>query len=77
MWFIIDSTQPSPRYTAAVIVKSTYDYDLVSRKDELIDIVSKVLHIVVAVVGPHTAFLLGAFPWCESTTFPISRVTMI
>ncbi|KAF8549589.1 cytochrome P450 [Imleria badia] len=50
-------------YTAAIIMNSTYDYDPVSRKDELIQIVANVLDIVVPVVRPDIAVMLGAFPW--------------
>ncbi|KAN0084467.1 Cytochrome P450 [Tylopilus felleus] len=50
-------------YTAAVIMNSTYDYDPASRRDELVDIVAKVLHVIVPVVRPDVAVTVGAFPW--------------
>ncbi|KAI9567602.1 cytochrome P450 [Boletus coccyginus] len=50
-------------YTAAVIMNSTYDYDPASRNDELVDIVARVLDIVVPVLRPDFAVIVGAFPW--------------
>lgn len=46
-------------------MNSTYDYDPVSRKDELIDIVANVLNIVVPVIRPDITVMVGAFPWCS------------
>ncbi|KAF8549586.1 cytochrome P450 [Imleria badia] len=50
-------------YTAAIIMNSTYDYDPTSRKDELLDIVAAVLNIIVPVLRPDVAVVVGAFPW--------------
>ena len=60
------------RYTAVIIINSTYNYDPVSRKDELLVIVENVLNIAVPAMRPDVAVMLGAFPWCESIAFPIS-----
>lgn len=57
-------------------MNSTYDYDPASRRDELVDIVAKVLHVIVPVVRPDVAVTVGAFPWCESIRFPASCLTM-
>jgi hypothetical protein len=54
-------------------MNSTYDYDPVSRKDDIVDIVANVLHIVVPVLRPELAVMIGALPWCESITFTILR----
>ena len=59
------------RYTAAVIMNSTYDYDPASRKDDLVDIVANVLNIIVPLLRPDAAVTVGAFPWCESITLPV------
>ncbi|KAN0084465.1 Cytochrome P450, partial [Tylopilus felleus] len=50
-------------YTAAIIMNSTYDYDPVSRNDELVEIVAKVLKIVLTVIRTDVAFMVGTFPW--------------
>ena len=44
---------------------STYDYEPASSKDDLVDIVAKVLRIVVPLLRPDIAIMVGAFPWCE------------
>ena len=63
---VIDQTYLSPsRYTTAVIMNSTYDYDPASRKDDIVDIVASVLNIVVPLLRPDIAIMVGAFPWCE------------
>ena len=48
-------------------MNSTYDYDPTSRKDDLLDIVANVLNIVIPLLRPDVAIMVGAFPWCEST----------
>ncbi|KAN0084466.1 Cytochrome P450 [Tylopilus felleus] len=50
-------------YTAGIIMNSTYDYDPASSKDELLDIVANVLTIIVPVMRPDIAVIIGAFPW--------------
>ena len=50
-------------------MNSTYDYDPASSKDELLDIVANVLTIIVPVMRPDIAVIIGAFPWCESNSF--------
>lgn len=57
-------------------MNSTYDYDPVSRKDELVEVVANVLNTVVPVLRPDIALVLGAFPWCESITPPVSAATI-
>ena len=57
-------------------MNSTYDYDPASRKDELVDIVARVLDIVVPVLRPDFAVIVGAFPWCESIPFTVSPSIM-
>ena len=71
MWWCTKFISPL-RYTTGVIMNSTYDYDPASRKDNIVDIVANVLEIVVPLVRPDIAVMVGAFPWCESITFTIS-----
>ena len=70
-WRLTKLSSPS-RYTAAVIMNSTYNYDPASRKDGLVDIVANVLRIIVPVLRPDIAVTVGAFPWCELITLPVS-----
>ncbi|KAI9453746.1 cytochrome P450 [Boletus coccyginus] len=49
-------------YTASVILNSTYDYDPVSRKDDLVDIVANTLNIIVPAMCPDIAVIVDAFP---------------
>ncbi|KAF8550832.1 cytochrome P450 [Imleria badia] len=49
-------------YTAAVIMNSTYDYDPASRKDELVDLAANILAIIIPVLRPDIAIIVGAFP---------------
>ena len=57
-------------------MNSTYDYDPVSRKDELVDIVANVLDIIVPVLRPDIAVIVSAVPWCESMPFTNTRSIM-
>jgi len=72
---ILSLGSPS-RYTAAVILNSTYDYDPVSRKDDLVDMVASTLNIIVPAMRPDIAVIVDAFPLreSESNTFPVSRL---
>ncbi|KAI9459772.1 cytochrome P450 [Boletus coccyginus] len=49
-------------YTASVILNSTYDYDPVSRKDDLVDMVASTLNIIVPAMRPDIAVIVDAFP---------------
>ncbi|KAF8551832.1 cytochrome P450 [Imleria badia] len=49
-------------YTASVILNSVYDYDPKSQKDELFDIIAKMLEITVRALRPDVSILVGAFP---------------
>ena len=62
---VIDQTYLSSRYTTAVIMNSAYDYDPTSPKDDIVDIVANVLNIIVPLLRPDIAVMVGAFPWCE------------
>ena len=53
-------------------MNSTYNYDPASRKDELVDMVANVLSIVIPALRSDVAIIVGAFPLCESITFPVS-----
>jgi len=57
-------------------MNSTYDYDPASRKDELVDVVAKVLDITVPILRTDTVVIVGAFPWCESIPSTVSRSIM-
>lgn len=43
-------------------MNSVYDYDPTSRQDELIEIVSRVLEVIMAAIQPEVALIVGAFP---------------
>ncbi|KAF9235572.1 cytochrome P450 [Melanogaster broomeanus] len=49
-------------YSAALIMNSVYDYDPVSRKDEMIVVVEKVLSALGDNLRPDAAIIIGAFP---------------
>lgn len=44
-------------------MNSAYNYDPVSRKDDLVDIVAHVLDVIVPVLRPDVAVVVDAFPW--------------
>ena len=50
---------------ASVILNCVYDYDPRPEKDELVDIVARVLEIVVPAFSPGVAIVVGVFPACE------------
>ena len=52
-------------------MNSTYDYDPASRKDDLVDLMANLSSIIVPLLRPDIAVMVGAFPWCESLTFII------
>ncbi|KAF8553333.1 cytochrome P450 [Imleria badia] len=63
-------------YTASLIMNSVYNYDPTSRQDELIEIVSEVLEVIMAAIQPEVALIVGAFPilvhlpsWFPGTSF--------
>jgi len=59
-------------YTASVILKSTYDYDAASRKDEFVDIMANTLGIASPAARPDIAMIVNVFPFllCLPPWFP-------
>ena len=53
-------------------MNSTYNYDPASRKDKLVDMVANALAIAIPALRPEVSIIVGAFPLCESITFPVS-----
>ncbi|KAF9235573.1 cytochrome P450 [Melanogaster broomeanus] len=49
-------------YSAAIIMNSIYDYDPVSRNDELVDTANKVLSMTLDAFRPDVAVAIGTFP---------------
>ncbi|KAF9222448.1 cytochrome P450 [Gyrodon lividus] len=49
-------------YTSSVIINAVYDYDPVSPNDNMVDIIGRVCKLLVGVVTPEVAGILGAFP---------------
>lgn len=41
---------------------SIYDYDPMSRNDELTEIIAKVLDVILTAIQPEVALVVGAFP---------------
>jgi hypothetical protein len=50
------------RYTASIVMNAVYDYDPVSRKDPMVDIVEKVINVILDVLRPDVSIIIGAFP---------------
>lgn len=48
-------------------MNAVYDYDPVSRRDPMVDIVEKVINVILDALRPDVAILIGAFPIGESS----------
>lgn len=62
---MIDLINTPSRYTASIMLNSTYDYDPASRKDELVDNLENLQNILIPALRADVAIMVGAFPLCE------------
>ena len=50
------------RYTASIVMNAVYEYDPVSRKDPMVEIVEKVINVILDALRPDVSIIIGAFP---------------
>lgn len=62
------------RYTASIVMNAVYDYDPVSRKDPMVDIVEKVVNAILDALRPDVSILIGAVPASTSIRRDTSTV---
>lgn len=51
------------QYTAAIMLKTTYDYEVASPEDEIVGIVANVLSVFLPAIRPDVSIILDTFPF--------------